>query len=194
MTLLSQIHGPDDVKKLSLEECGALATEIRQTIIDTVSRQGGHLASNLGDVELTIALHRAFHSPTDKILFDVGHQIYAHKLSPVEQKLKVTQSCPTLHQNTGVGSLSILHGIFPTQESNWGLLHCRRILYQLSYVEQRAWQMQLLVKPLNSLCSAALLSPVSCLDATNYISHSWCRKGWRPQETNLYRNLSSSGM
>ena len=80
MTLLSQIHGPDDVKKLSLEECAALATEIRQTIIDTVSRQGGHLASNLGDVELTIALHRAFNSPTDKILFDVGHQIYAHKL------------------------------------------------------------------------------------------------------------------
>lgn len=80
MALLSQIHGPDDIKKLSIEECGALATEIRQTIIDTVSRQGGHLASNLGNVELTIALHRAFNSPTDKILFDVGHQIYAHKL------------------------------------------------------------------------------------------------------------------
>jgi len=77
---LSDIHGPEDVKKLSFSECDALATEIRQTIIDTVSRQGGHLASNLGDVELTIALHRAFSSPTDKILFDVGHQIYAHKL------------------------------------------------------------------------------------------------------------------
>lgn len=80
MSLLNQIHGPEDVKKLSLEECAALATEIRQTIINTVSRQGGHLASNLGDVELTIALHRAFNSPTDKILFDVGHQIYTHKL------------------------------------------------------------------------------------------------------------------
>ena len=80
MEILSTIHGPDDVKKLSIEECNALAREIRQTIIDTVSRQGGHLASNLGDVELTIALHRAFNSPTDKLLFDVGHQTYAHKL------------------------------------------------------------------------------------------------------------------
>lgn len=80
MSLLNQIHGPEDIKKLSIEECAALATEIRQTIIDTVSRQGGHLASNLGDVELTIALHRAFNSPTDKIVFDVGHQIYTHKL------------------------------------------------------------------------------------------------------------------
>ena len=80
MTLLSQIHGPEDVKKLSAEECRLLATEIRQTIIDTVSRQGGHLASNLGDVELTIALHRVFSSPEDKLIFDVGHQVYTHKL------------------------------------------------------------------------------------------------------------------
>ena len=80
MEILSTIHGPDDVKKLSLDECEALAKEIRQTIIDTVSRQGGHLASNLGNVELTIALHRAFNSPTDKLLFDVGHQTYTHKL------------------------------------------------------------------------------------------------------------------
>ncbi|MGN0997663.1 MAG: 1-deoxy-D-xylulose-5-phosphate synthase [Candidatus Ventricola sp.] len=80
MAVLTEIHGPEDVKKLSGEECRTLATELRQTIIDTVSRQGGHLASNLGDVELTIALHRAFSSPTDKLIFDVGHQIYAHKL------------------------------------------------------------------------------------------------------------------
>ncbi len=80
MALLSQIHGPDDVKQLSLEACQELATELRKTIIDTVSQQGGHLASNLGDVELTIALHRAFNSPKDKIIFDVGHQTYAHKL------------------------------------------------------------------------------------------------------------------
>ena len=80
MAVLPEIHGPEDVKKLSGEQCRTLATELRQTIIDTVSRQGGHLASNLGDVELTIALHRAFNSPTDKLIFDVGHQIYAHKL------------------------------------------------------------------------------------------------------------------
>ena len=80
MAILPGIHGPQDVKKLSVDQCRTLATEIRQTIIDTVSRQGGHLASNLGDVELTIALHRAFNSPTDKLIFDVGHQIYTHKL------------------------------------------------------------------------------------------------------------------
>ena len=80
MASLSEIHGPDDVKRLSPEQCRELAVELRQTIIDTVSRQGGHLASNLGDVELTIALHRAFDSPKDKLIFDVGHQIYAHKL------------------------------------------------------------------------------------------------------------------
>ena len=87
MAILPRIHGPEDVKRLSAAECEALATEIRQTIIDTVSRQGGHLASNLGDVELTIALHRAFSSPTDKIIFDVGHQIYTHKLLTGRQEM-----------------------------------------------------------------------------------------------------------
>ena len=128
--------------------------------------------------------------PSDLAIYITASEI----LSPVEQKVKVTQSCPTLHQNTGAGSLSFLQGIFPTQESNRGLLHCWRILYQLSYAEQSAWQTQLMVKPLNSLRSAVLLSPVACLDVTNYVSHSWCRKGWRPQETNLHRNLSSPGM
>jgi len=87
MGILSTIHSPDDVKKLSAGECQALAKEIRQTIIDTVSRQGGHLASNLGNVELTIALHRAFNSPADKILFDVGHQTYTHKLLTGRQEI-----------------------------------------------------------------------------------------------------------
>lgn len=87
MALLTHIQGPEDVKKLSNDECRELATELRKTIIDTVSRQGGHLASNLGDVELTIALHRVFSSPTDKIVFDVGHQIYAHKLLTGRQAL-----------------------------------------------------------------------------------------------------------
>lgn len=87
MTYLTGIHGPEDVKKLSIEECGLLAKEIRQTIIDTVSQRGGHLASNLGDVELTIALHRAFSSPRDKIIFDVGHQMYTHKLLTGRQEI-----------------------------------------------------------------------------------------------------------
>lgn len=80
MAILPGISGPQDVKRLDAKQLDELAAELRQTIIDTVSHQGGHLASNLGDVELTIALHRAFNSPTDKLVFDVGHQIYAHKL------------------------------------------------------------------------------------------------------------------
>jgi len=78
--LLPQIHSPDDIKKLSFRELNTLAQEIREYIVSTVSSNGGHLSSNLGIVELTIALHRVFNSPSDKIVWDVGHQCYAHKL------------------------------------------------------------------------------------------------------------------
>lgn len=78
--MLSQINSPEDIKKLSQKELRDLAAEIRRTIIDTVGKNGGHLASNLGVVELTIALHRVFSSPKDAIVFDVSHQCYTHKL------------------------------------------------------------------------------------------------------------------
>ncbi len=78
--LLDRITGPADLKNLSFQELEQLAAEIRQQIITVVSKNGGHLASNLGAVELTIALHRVFNSPQDKIIWDVGHQAYAHKL------------------------------------------------------------------------------------------------------------------
>lgn len=77
---LNNISSPEDVKKLNREELSVLCDEIRDKIIDTVSKNGGHLASNLGVVELTVALHRAFSSPDDAIIFDVGHQCYPHKL------------------------------------------------------------------------------------------------------------------
>ena len=77
---LPEIHSPQDIKKLSLRELNTLAQEIREYIVSTVSSNGGHLSSNLGIVELTIALHRVFNSPIDKIVWDVGHQCYAHKL------------------------------------------------------------------------------------------------------------------
>ena len=77
---LSEITSPADIKSFSEEELETLAEEIREKIISTVAVNGGHLASNLGAVELTIALHRAFDCPKDKIIFDVGHQCYAHKL------------------------------------------------------------------------------------------------------------------
>ena len=78
--ILSNLRGPEDLRGLSLGELESLATELREVIIDTVAQTGGHLASSLGVVELTIALHRVFDSPRDKIVWDVGHQAYAHKL------------------------------------------------------------------------------------------------------------------
>ncbi len=78
--LLSKIKSPSDLKKLDDKQLPLLAEEVRDTIISTVSDNGGHLASNLGAVELTIALHKVFNSPDDKIIWDVGHQVYTHKL------------------------------------------------------------------------------------------------------------------
>ncbi len=84
---LESIESPEDLKQLSLEELPALAKEIRQKIIEVLSKSGGHLASNLGIVELTIALHYAFYSPEDKLIFDVSHQSYVHKLLTGRQLL-----------------------------------------------------------------------------------------------------------
>ncbi len=78
--LLDGIKSPYDLKKLSYEQLDDLAKEIREELIETVSETGGHLASNLGVVELTIAIHKVFDSPKDKIIWDVGHQAYTHKL------------------------------------------------------------------------------------------------------------------
>ena len=80
MALLDQIDGQNDIKKLSQEELKDLAEEIRQFLISKVSKTGGHLASNLGTVELTIALHLTLDLPRDKIVWDVGHQSYTHKI------------------------------------------------------------------------------------------------------------------
>ena len=75
-SLLDTISGPRDLKSLSMAQLKQLAEEIRKLIIETVSKNGGHLAPNLGVVELTIALHYVFKSPEDKIIWDVGHQSY----------------------------------------------------------------------------------------------------------------------
>jgi 1-deoxy-D-xylulose-5-phosphate synthase len=78
--LIKGLQGPEDIKNLSDMQQRILAREIRQVIVDTVSKTGGHLASNLGVVELTIALHSVYNSPRDRIVWDVGHQSYVHKL------------------------------------------------------------------------------------------------------------------
>ena len=78
--ILQEIHSSADLKKLKKDELSQLCDEIRHELIHTVSENGGHLASNLGVVELTVALHRVYDTPEDKIIFDVGHQSYVHKM------------------------------------------------------------------------------------------------------------------
>ncbi|MGZ3640362.1 MAG: 1-deoxy-D-xylulose-5-phosphate synthase N-terminal domain-containing protein, partial [Ktedonobacterales bacterium] len=78
--ILDTIHSPSQLKQLSPTELDQLASEIRQEIIETVALRGGHLAPNLGTVELTLALHIAFNAPQDKLVWDIGHQAYPHKL------------------------------------------------------------------------------------------------------------------
>lgn len=80
MAVLDRINSPDDLKKLNRQELIELATELREFLIDGISKYGGHFAANLGVVELTVALHYVFNAPKDKIIFDVGHQAYAHKV------------------------------------------------------------------------------------------------------------------
>jgi 1-deoxy-D-xylulose-5-phosphate synthase len=97
VTLLETICSPRDLKALSPDELPRLASEIRDVLIETVSRTSGHLGPNLGVVELTIALHRVFDSPVDRIVFDVGHQAYVHKLLTGRQA-----AFGTLRQRGGV--------------------------------------------------------------------------------------------
>ncbi|MGQ9631568.1 MAG: 1-deoxy-D-xylulose-5-phosphate synthase [bacterium] len=95
--ILDGIDSPEDLKSVDRRDLPRLAREIRQEIIDVVSRHGGHLSSNLGAVELTIALHYIFRSPEDKIIWDVGHQTYAHKLLTGRRS-----QFPTLRQYGGI--------------------------------------------------------------------------------------------
>ncbi|MCH9645050.1 MAG: 1-deoxy-D-xylulose-5-phosphate synthase [Proteobacteria bacterium] len=80
MSVLDQIHSPEDIKKLDLDQLQSLADEIRSFLIDTIQKTGGHLAPNLGTIEMTLAMHYVFNTPEDSFVFDVGHQAYTHKI------------------------------------------------------------------------------------------------------------------
>lgn len=95
--ILDRVNSPIDLKILTMEELQQLAAEIRQLIIEVVAKNGGHLAPNLGVVELTLALHRVFDSPKDKLIFDVGHQAYIHKILTGRK-----DRFPTLRQYKGL--------------------------------------------------------------------------------------------
>ncbi len=122
--ILEKVNYPEDLKPLNLKDKEILAEEIRKKILDTVSETGGHLASNLGVVELTIALHSVFNTPLDKIIWDVGHQSYVHKiLTGRKNKLSTLRkmdgiagfpkSCESVYDNfnTGHSSTSISVGL-----------------------------------------------------------------------------------
>ncbi|MGZ4134264.1 MAG: 1-deoxy-D-xylulose-5-phosphate synthase, partial [Tumebacillaceae bacterium] len=115
--MLDQINSPSDIKKLSVEQLKTLAEEIRQFLIESLATTGGHFGSNLGVVELTLALHQVYNSPVDKIIWDVGHQAYVHKiltgrkhLFPTLRKFKGMAGFPkrteSEHDMFGVGHSS----------------------------------------------------------------------------------------
>jgi len=101
MTLLESIRSPADVKRLPRSRLPELAAEVRKLIVDVVSRNGGHLASSLGAVELAIAIHYVFDTPQDKVIWDVGHQAYAHKILTGRR-----EAFPTLRQHGGLSGFT----------------------------------------------------------------------------------------
>ena len=115
--LIEKIKSPEDLKKLAMPELTELAGELRELIIERVAVNGGHLASNLGVIDLTIALHYVFNSPTDKIIWDVGHQSYAHKL--LTGRL---DGFPTIRQHEGISGFPKIaespHDAFGTGHSS----------------------------------------------------------------------------
>jgi 1-deoxy-D-xylulose-5-phosphate synthase len=114
---LEKIHSPQDLKKLSISDLEVLGEEIRKMIVEVVSKTGGHLASNLGVVELSIALHYVFNTPEDRIVWDVGHQSYTHKLLTGRR-----ESFHTLRQHGGLGGFTRIsespHDAFTTGHSS----------------------------------------------------------------------------
>lgn len=99
--VLDQIHSPQDIKKLDLDQLQSLADEIRDFLIQTIQKTGGHLAPNLGTIEMTLAMHYVFDTPKDSFVFDVGHQAYTHKI--LTGRLK---QMPTLRQKDGLSGFT----------------------------------------------------------------------------------------
>src|SRR4026208_29846 len=97
MSLLEKINSPADLRRRRLEELPGVADEIRQYILETMSRIGGHTGASLGAIELAVALHYAFDTPKDRLVWDVGHQAYAHKILTGRRDL-----LPTIKQYGGI--------------------------------------------------------------------------------------------
>lgn len=117
MSYLEGVNSPKDIKKMNIDELNQLCSEIRELMIKTVSNNGGHLASNLGSVELEVAIHKVFNSPKDQIVFDVGHQCYTHKILTGRRK-----RFSTLRQEGGISGftrpIESKHDIFSSGHSS----------------------------------------------------------------------------
>ncbi|MDQ2750334.1 MAG: 1-deoxy-D-xylulose-5-phosphate synthase [Actinomycetota bacterium] len=161
--VLGRLRSPADLRALSHEELVLLAAEIRDSLVQTVSRTGGHLGPNLGAVELTIAVHRVFDSPTEPILFDVGHQAYVHKMLTGR-----ADRMPTLRQSGG------LSGYPSRSESEHDWIENSHASTALSYADglAKAFAVRDEHRPVVAIVGDGALTGGMCWEALNNIAAS----------------------
>ena len=159
--VLDRVQSPADLRVLDPEELALLAAEIRDLLVQTVSRTGGHLGPNLGAVELTIALHRVFDSPTEPILFDVGHQAYVHKILTGR-----ADAMPSLRQTGG------LSGYPSRDESAHDWIENSHASTALSYADglAKAFEVRDERRPVVAVVGDGALTGGMCWEALNNIA------------------------
>jgi 1-deoxy-D-xylulose-5-phosphate synthase len=161
VTLLENLHGPTDLKRLTDEEVTQLAAEIRAFLVDKVARTGGHLGPNLGVVELTLAVHRVFDSPSDAIVFDTGHQSYVHKIVTGR-----SAGFDTLRQRGGMSG-------YPSRaESEHDLVENSHASTALSYADglAKAFQLRAQRRHVVAVVGDGALTGGMCWEALNNIA------------------------
>jgi 1-deoxy-D-xylulose-5-phosphate synthase len=161
VTLLENLHGPTDLKRLTDEEVTRLAGEIRAFLVDKVARTGGHLGPNLGVVELTLAMHRVFDSPSDAIVFDTGHQSYVHKIVTGRR-----EGFDTLRQRGGMSG-------YPSRaESEHDLVENSHASTALSYADglAKAFQLRQQRRHVVAVVGDGALTGGMCWEALNNIA------------------------
>lgn len=174
--VLSELKLPEDLKKLSLRQCSFLCSEIRNMLVNTVSKTGGHLSSNLGVVELTLSIHRNFNSPDDKIIWDVGHQAYVHKILTGRADM-----LSTLRQENGISGFpkpeESVHDIFISGHSSTslsvacGIAEAMRIQgrdnYTVAVIGDGAMTGGMVYEAMNNCCSNTKSNMIVILNDNN---------------------------
>ena len=164
MSLLDGVHGPADLKRLAPEQLPLLAAELRDLMVDTVSRTGGHLGPSLGVVELTLAVHRVFDSPRDKVVWDTGHQSYVHKLVTGRRR----EAFETLRKQGG------LSGYPSRRESEHDLVENSHASTALSYADglAKAYRLRGEHRHVVAVVGDGALTGGMCWEALNNIAAS----------------------